>query len=89
MHYFTSVVYPLYTRFVICFIKLTYSLPCCSRIADHFVLPKFQSESYNFNNPTNITAEEYFNPNVDLQGRDIGRPKEVVKKVQNFKVSKC
>lgn len=43
------------------------------------------SESYNFNNPTNITAEEYFNPNVDLQGRDIGRPKEVVKKVQNFK----
>ncbi|ROT65692.1 putative ankyrin repeat domain-containing protein 13D isoform X2 [Penaeus vannamei] len=43
------------------------------------------SETYNFNNPTNITAEEYFNPNVDLQGRDIGRPKEVVKKVQNFK----
>lgn len=68
---------------------MIYSLPCYIRITAHFVLPKFQSETYNFNNPTNITAEEYFNPNVDLQGRDIGRPKEVVKKVQNFKVSKC
>ncbi|XP_066989946.1 ankyrin repeat domain-containing protein 13D [Macrobrachium rosenbergii] len=43
------------------------------------------SETYCLNNPSNITAEEYFNPNVDLQGRDIGRPREVVKKVQNFK----
>lgn len=47
----------------------------------------FQSESCSLNNPTNITAEEYFNPEVDLQGRDIGRPKEVTKKVQSFKVS--
>lgn len=43
------------------------------------------SESYSCNNPTNITAEEYFNPNGDLQGRDIGRPKEAIKKIQNFK----
>lgn len=46
----------------------------------------FQNESCSLNNPTNITAEEYFNPEVDLQGRDIGRPKEVAKKVQSFKV---
>ncbi|MPC15249.1 Ankyrin repeat domain-containing protein 13D [Portunus trituberculatus] len=44
-----------------------------------------KSETGNLNNPTNITAEEYFNPEVDLQGRDIGRPKEVSKKVQSFK----
>ncbi|XP_050688972.1 ankyrin repeat domain-containing protein 13D-like [Eriocheir sinensis] len=44
-----------------------------------------ESESCSLNNPTNITAEEYFNPEVDLQGRDIGRPKEVAKKVQSFK----
>ncbi|KAK8401581.1 hypothetical protein O3P69_001017 [Scylla paramamosain] len=44
-----------------------------------------ESETGNLNNPTNITAEEYFNPEVDLQGRDIGRPKEVTKKVQSFK----
>ncbi|XP_068214206.1 ankyrin repeat domain-containing protein 13D [Palaemon carinicauda] len=43
------------------------------------------SETYCLNNPSNITAQEYFNPNVDLQGRDIGRPREVIKKVQNFK----
>lgn len=43
-----------------------------------------ESESCS-NNPTNITAEEYFNSDMDLQGRDIGRPKEVTKKVQSFK----
>ncbi|KAG7161783.1 Ankyrin repeat domain-containing protein 13D-like [Homarus americanus] len=44
-----------------------------------------ESETYCLNNPSNITAEEYFNSDVDLQGRDIGRPKEVSKKVQSFK----
>ncbi|KAK7080698.1 Ankyrin repeat domain-containing protein 13D [Halocaridina rubra] len=43
------------------------------------------SETYSLNNPSNITAEEYFNADVDLKGRDIGRPRESIKKVQNFK----
>lgn len=37
-------------------------------------------------NPSNITAEEYFDPDVDLNGRDIGRPKEINTKIQKFKV---
>lgn len=44
-----------------------------------------ESETYSLNNPSNIGAEEYFDRDVDLQGRDIGRPKEVTKKVQSFK----
>ena len=35
-----------------------------------------QETSSTKNNPCNITAEEYFNDKIDLQGRDIGRPKE-------------
>ncbi|XP_036332922.1 ankyrin repeat domain-containing protein 13D isoform X2 [Rhagoletis pomonella] len=34
-----------------------------------------------------ITAEEYFSPNVDLNGRDIGRPKKVTTKIQRFKAN--
>lgn len=45
-----------------------------------------QNATANLNNPNNITAEEYFDPEVDLKGRDIGRPKEISKKVQSFKV---
>ena len=30
--------------------------------------------------------EEYFNSNIDLGKRDIGRPKEISTKVQKFKV---
>ncbi|KAL7638255.1 UNVERIFIED_CONTAM: hypothetical protein RMT77_010819 [Armadillidium vulgare] len=37
------------------------------------------------NNPSNITVEEYFDPSVDLEGRDIGRPKEITSKIQKFK----
>lgn len=37
------------------------------------------------NNPCNITAEEYFDPLADLQGRDIGRAREVNTKIQKFK----
>ncbi|XP_006608398.1 ankyrin repeat domain-containing protein 13D isoform X2 [Apis dorsata] len=46
------------------------------------------SEEYNnIGNPSNITAEEYFDPDVDLNGRDIGRPKEVNTKIQKFKAT--
>nr|XP_057918797.1 ankyrin repeat domain-containing protein 13D [Doryrhamphus excisus] len=38
-------------------------------------------------NPTAITAEEYFNPDFDLNGRDIGRPIELTSKVQRFKAN--
>ncbi|MEQ2178028.1 hypothetical protein GOODEAATRI_009739, partial [Goodea atripinnis] len=34
-------------------------------------------------NPTAITAEEYFNPEFNLNGRDIGRPVELTSKVQS------
>ncbi|XP_017882466.1 ankyrin repeat domain-containing protein 13D isoform X3 [Ceratina calcarata] len=46
------------------------------------------SEEYsNTGNPSNITAEEYFDPDIDLNGRDIGRPKEVNTKIQKFKAT--
>ncbi|XP_061690015.1 ankyrin repeat domain-containing protein 13D isoform X2 [Syngnathoides biaculeatus] len=38
-------------------------------------------------NPTAITAEEYFNPEFNLNGRDIGRPIELTSKVQRFKAN--
>uniref|UniRef100_A0A8C5H683 Ankyrin repeat domain-containing protein n=1 Tax=Gouania willdenowi TaxID=441366 RepID=A0A8C5H683_GOUWI len=38
-------------------------------------------------NPTAITAEEYFNPEFNLNGRDIGRPTELTSKVQRFKAT--
>ncbi|XP_054737468.1 ankyrin repeat domain-containing protein 13D isoform X2 [Anastrepha obliqua] len=34
-----------------------------------------------------ITPEEYFSPDVDLNGRDIGRPKKVTTKIQRFKAN--
>lgn len=48
-----------------------------------------QEEYSNFSNPSKITPEEYFDSSVDLeaQGRDIGRPKEVNVKVQKFKAN--
>ncbi|XP_032687957.1 ankyrin repeat domain-containing protein 13D [Odontomachus brunneus] len=46
------------------------------------------SEEYNnIGNPCNITAEEYFDSEVDLNERDIGRPKEVNTKIQKFKAT--
>ncbi|OXB84864.1 UNVERIFIED_CONTAM: hypothetical protein H355_015986 [Colinus virginianus] len=39
------------------------------------------------NNPTAITPEEYFDPEFDLKGRDIGRPKEVTIRTQKFKAT--
>ncbi|GBN40890.1 Ankyrin repeat domain-containing protein 13D [Araneus ventricosus] len=38
-------------------------------------------------NPCHITPEEYFDPEVDLDGRDIGRPREISTKVQKFKAN--
>lgn len=38
-------------------------------------------------NHSNITPEEYFDPDVDLNGRDIGRPKEVNTKIQKFRAT--
>lgn len=46
-----------------------------------------QNEFTNSSNPCNITPEEYFDSSVDLQSRDIGRPKEVNVKVQKFKAN--
>ncbi|KFU89026.1 Ankyrin repeat domain-containing protein 13A, partial [Chaetura pelagica] len=39
------------------------------------------------NNPTAITLEEYFDPEFDLKGRDVGRPKEVTIRTQKFKAT--
>lgn len=44
-------------------------------------------EFNNVGNLCNITPEEYFDPDVDLNGRDIGRPKEVNTKIQKFKAT--
>ncbi|XP_035017903.1 ankyrin repeat domain-containing protein 13D [Hippoglossus stenolepis] len=38
-------------------------------------------------NPTAITADEYFNPEFNLNSRDIGRPVELTSKVQRFKAT--
>lgn len=37
------------------------------------------------NNPTAIIPEEYFDPNFDLENRDIGRPVELAIRTQKFK----
>ncbi|XP_074643517.1 ankyrin repeat domain-containing protein 13D-like [Tubulanus polymorphus] len=39
------------------------------------------------NNPCCITPEEYFDPDIDLDKRDIGRPIEQMTKVQKFKAT--
>nr|XP_018901453.1 PREDICTED: ankyrin repeat domain-containing protein 13B [Bemisia tabaci] len=38
-------------------------------------------------NPCHIEPEEYFDENVDLDGKDIGRPKEMTTKIQKFKAT--
>lgn len=49
---------------------------------------EFPKEEYSTNtNPCNITPEEYFDSEVDLGDRDIGRPKEVNVKIQKFKAN--
>ncbi|KAF4529409.1 hypothetical protein B566_EDAN003503 [Ephemera danica] len=44
------------------------------------------TEITNVSNPCNITPEEYFSTD-DLQGRDIGRPREINTKIQKFKAT--
>ncbi|NWI61898.1 AN13A protein, partial [Calyptomena viridis] len=39
------------------------------------------------NNPTAITLKEYFDPEFDLKGKDIGRPKEVTIRTQKFRAT--
>ncbi|XP_063904695.1 ankyrin repeat domain-containing protein 13D isoform X2 [Zophobas morio] len=46
-----------------------------------------QKEYINLSNPSNITPEEYFDSTVNLEGRDIGRPKETSIKIQKFKAN--
>lgn len=41
------------------------------------------AEYFSVNNPCCISPEEYFS-DKDLEGRDIGRPKEITRKVQKF-----
>ena len=38
-------------------------------------------------NPTDIKPEEYFDADMDLGTRDIGRPKELCCKVQKFRAT--
>lgn len=38
-------------------------------------------------NPENVTMEEYFDVDIDLASRDIGKPKELTTKIQKFRVS--
>lgn len=47
--------------------------------------------SATFRNPCHITMDDYFNADVDLSGRDIGRPIEQSTKTQRFKaqISLC
>ena len=47
----------------------------------------FQLSTVTSYNPGNITPEEYFSDIVDLEDKDIGRPKEQATKVQKFKAS--
>ncbi|XP_078393195.1 ankyrin repeat domain-containing protein 13D-like, partial [Cetorhinus maximus] len=45
------------------------------------------TQSANSTNPTAITPEEYFDPDFELQARDIGRPVELTSKIQRFKAN--
>jgi ankyrin repeat domain-containing protein 13 len=47
---------------------------------------KLQEEYKHKGNPSNISVQDYFST-LDLEGRDIGRPKEINAKVQKFRVS--
>lgn len=41
----------------------------------------------NVTNPCNISPEEYFDSSIDLEGRDIGRPREINTKIQKFRAT--
>jgi ankyrin repeat domain-containing protein 13 len=67
----------LYCNFLIIF--------WCS-IMYKILFSNFQEEYKHKGNPSNISVQDYFST-VDLEGRDIGRPKELNAKVQKFRVS--
>ncbi|KAF5289793.1 hypothetical protein FQA39_LY03710 [Lamprigera yunnana] len=48
-------------------------------------IPK--EEYLSITNPCNITPEEYFDSGTSLEGRDIGRPKEINTKIQKFRAT--
>uniref|UniRef100_A0A0A9ZBS5 Ankyrin repeat domain-containing protein 13B n=1 Tax=Lygus hesperus TaxID=30085 RepID=A0A0A9ZBS5_LYGHE len=57
-------------------------------IAEHEERTPTPSEEYvHSGNPCHISAAEYFNADVDLGTRDIGRPKEITTKIQKFKAT--
>ncbi|XP_041456412.1 ankyrin repeat domain-containing protein 13D-like [Lytechinus variegatus] len=45
------------------------------------------TQSGTLTNPTDIKPEEYFNERIPLEGRDVGRPREVTTKVQKFRAT--
>ncbi|KAL1140274.1 hypothetical protein AAG570_000206 [Ranatra chinensis] len=49
--------------------------------------PTPHEEYSHFGNPCQITPEEYFDVEVQLGNRDIGRPKEITTKIQKFKAT--
>lgn len=49
------------------------------------LMPK--EEYVSMTNPCNISPEEYFDAGTSLEGRDIGRPKEINTKIQKFKAT--
>lgn len=46
-----------------------------------------KEEHLNVTNPCNISPEEYFDSSIDLEGRDIGRPREINTKIQKFRAT--
>lgn len=48
--------------------------------------PEPNEEYTHIGNPCNITPEEYFS-DIDLKGRDIGRPREINTKIQKFRAT--
>ncbi|XP_031355358.1 ankyrin repeat domain-containing protein 13D [Photinus pyralis] len=49
------------------------------------LIPK--EEYVSMTNPCNISPEEYFDAGMNLEGRDIGRPKEINTKIQKFRAT--
>ncbi|XP_075220941.1 ankyrin repeat domain-containing protein 13D isoform X2 [Lycorma delicatula] len=49
--------------------------------------PTPHEEFSHVGNPCHITPEEYFDPEVSLGTRDIGRPKEISTKIQKFRAT--
>ncbi|KAG8233087.1 hypothetical protein J437_LFUL013087 [Ladona fulva] len=58
-----------------------------AEVEEKQAVPESNNEEYfSVGNPCNISPEEYFS-DIDLNGRDIGRPKEINTKIQKFKAT--